>query len=225
MIDAKHLRARILAGAGAVIASMLACAPTAAQQPTSAQASAIRSACRSDYMANCAGVPTGGAAALACLQQNAAKTSPACQQALQAASGGAPAAKPAQSTPPPQSAAPAPAAPPAPDAGAWPHTVAGNNGIATIYQPQVISWPDRKTLNARIAMGITPTGAKAPVLGVIEVAFATQTDLAERTVVLTDPQLTSSRFPSLDTAQAAQFEDRSRRRSPIFHPSACHWPR
>jgi hypothetical protein len=46
------------------------------------------------------------------------------------------------------------------------------------------------------------------VLGVIEVAFATQTDVAERTVVLTDPKLVSSRFPSLDTAQAAQFEER-----------------
>ena len=45
-----------------------------AQQPTSAQASAIRSACRADYQANCAGVPTGGEAALACLQQNAAQT-------------------------------------------------------------------------------------------------------------------------------------------------------
>ena len=45
---------------------------------------AIRDACRSDFMANCAGVQPGGAAALACLQQNAAKTSPACQQALKA---------------------------------------------------------------------------------------------------------------------------------------------
>ena len=59
----------------------------AAQQPTQAQASAIRQACRGDYMANCSGVPTGGAAALQCLQQNAANVSPGCRQALQAASG------------------------------------------------------------------------------------------------------------------------------------------
>jgi hypothetical protein len=86
--------------------------------------------------------------------------------------------------------------------------VTGENGTATIYQPQVISWPDRRTLNARVAMGITPTGAKTPILGVIEVAFDTRTELAERTVILTDPKLISSRFPSADTAQAAQIEGR-----------------
>jgi hypothetical protein len=41
---------------------------TAAKQPTDAQVSAIRSACRSDYPKVCAGVPTGGAPALQCLE-------------------------------------------------------------------------------------------------------------------------------------------------------------
>ena len=210
MIDAKGRRAHLsVGGASAVVFLLLASVPAVAQQPTSAQASAIRSACRGDYQANCAGVPTGGAAALQCLQQNAAKTSPGCQQALQAVSGASAAApKPAA----PAGAAPpaAPAAPRAATGGSnpWPHVVTGENGTATIYQPQVISWPDRRTLNARVAMGITPTGAKTPILGVIEVAFDTRTELAERTVILTDPKLISSRFPSADTAQAAQIEGR-----------------
>ena len=59
-----------------------------AQQPSSAQISAIRSACRSDYPKVCAGVPTGGAPALQCLQQNKAKLSAACGQAVSAATGG-----------------------------------------------------------------------------------------------------------------------------------------
>ena len=46
-----------------------------AGQPTSAQISAIRSACRSDYPKVCAGVPTGGAPALQCLEKNKAKLS------------------------------------------------------------------------------------------------------------------------------------------------------
>src|SRR5436305_2530952 len=54
---------------------------TAAKQPPSAQPSAIRSACRSDYPKVCAAVPTGGAPALQCLEKNKAKLSPACQQA------------------------------------------------------------------------------------------------------------------------------------------------
>ena len=214
MIDAMSLAARFRAiAAGVLLASSLLAAPAHAQQPTSAQASAIRSACRSDYQANCAGVPTGGQAALACLKQNAAKTSPACQQALRAVGGTAAAAPATAPAPAAPVQAPAAGAPPmAPDrvAGTWPHTITGDRGSATVYQPQVISWPDHRTLNARAAIGITPTGAKSPILGVIEVAFTTQTELAERTVVLTEPRLVSSHFPSVDAAQAAQFDERIR---------------
>ena len=52
------------------------------QRPTPGQIAAIRQACRADYRAHCIGVPTGGAAALACLRRNAARVSPACQRAL-----------------------------------------------------------------------------------------------------------------------------------------------
>jgi hypothetical protein len=62
------------------------------KKPSSAQVAAIRSACRSDYMARCAGVPTGGAAALSCLQQNKSKLSARCQQAVNAVGGGSPGA-------------------------------------------------------------------------------------------------------------------------------------
>jgi hypothetical protein len=62
---------------------------TAAKKPTDAQVAAIRSACRADYPKVCAGVPTGGAPALQCLDKNKSKVSPPCQQALNAAGGGA----------------------------------------------------------------------------------------------------------------------------------------
>jgi hypothetical protein len=61
----------------------------AAKQPTSAQISAIRSACRSDYPKVCAGVPTGGAPALQCLEKNKAKLSAGCEKAVAAATSGA----------------------------------------------------------------------------------------------------------------------------------------
>jgi hypothetical protein len=66
-----------------------AAASTAAKKPSNAQVAAIRSACRSDYQKTCAGVPTGGAAALSCLETNKSKLSAACQQAVNAASGAA----------------------------------------------------------------------------------------------------------------------------------------
>src|SRR5262249_52854779 len=63
-------------------------APAAAappsQKPSSEQLSAIRAACRSDFMAHCSGVQPGGPAALKCLQQNAARVSAPCQTALAA---------------------------------------------------------------------------------------------------------------------------------------------
>ena len=75
-------------------------ASTAAKKPSSAQIAAIRSACRSDYQNVCAGVPTGGAPALQCLEKNKSKVSANCEKAVSAASGGAavPAAGGAAST-------------------------------------------------------------------------------------------------------------------------------
>ena len=88
--------------------------PAAAQQPSPTQVNAIRSACRGDFQAHCAGVQPGGSAALACLKKNVAGLSPACQKAVTAVGGAAaPAAEP-------PAAATAAAAPPAGAAAAAP---------------------------------------------------------------------------------------------------------
>ncbi|MDB5575677.1 MAG: hypothetical protein JWR80_853 [Bradyrhizobium sp.] len=77
-----------------------AAASTTAGKPSDAQVAAIRSACRSDYQKVCAGVPTGGAPALQCLEKNKAKVSAPCAQAVNAASGdAAPAAGGAAASP------------------------------------------------------------------------------------------------------------------------------
>jgi hypothetical protein len=60
----------------------------AARKPSQAQISAIKSNCRSDYPKVCAGVPTGGASALECLEKNKAKVSAACAKAVAAVGGG-----------------------------------------------------------------------------------------------------------------------------------------
>ena len=92
-----------------------AAAAVPAGQPSSAQISAIRSACRSDYPKVCAGVPTGGAPALQCLEKNKAKLSAGCEKAVSAASGGgAAAAAPAAGAAPAAAGAAAAAAPAAP---------------------------------------------------------------------------------------------------------------
>lgn len=86
--------------------------PAVAQQPTDEQRNAIRSACRSDYEANCASVPPGGAASLQCLQKNMSKLSGACKQAVNAIAPETAAPK-TETTTAPATPAPAKAATPA----------------------------------------------------------------------------------------------------------------
>jgi hypothetical protein len=77
-----------------------------AQQPSQAQASAIKQSCRSDYQANCSNVPAGGQASLQCLQQHLSALSPACQSAVNGASGGGSAHPPAAASQAPPAEAP-----------------------------------------------------------------------------------------------------------------------
>ena len=86
--------------------------PAFSQQPTDEQRSAIRSACRSDYEANCASVPPGGAASLQCLQKNMSKLSGACKEAVNSIEPAVAAPK-AETAPAPATPAPAKAAVPA----------------------------------------------------------------------------------------------------------------
>jgi len=110
--SAKTETAPAAATAKPAAAAPKAASGSATKQPSSAQASTIRSACRSDYPKVCAGVPTGGAPALQCLEKNKAKLSPACEQAVAAASGeGAAPAAGAAAAPAGAAAAAAPAAP------------------------------------------------------------------------------------------------------------------
>ncbi|WP_025032589.1 cysteine rich repeat-containing protein [Bradyrhizobium sp. DOA9] len=78
----------------------------AAKQPSPAQVSAIKSACRGDYPKVCASVPPGGAPAVECLEKNKAKVSAGCAKAVNAAFGVG-AAPPASGAAPAAEAAPA----------------------------------------------------------------------------------------------------------------------
>src|ERR687898_2662104 len=92
-------------------------APAFAQAPSQAQRDAIKSQCRSDYMAHCSSVPPGGEASLQCLQKNMSSLSSSCQSAVRAveapAAPAATTAKPAEPAPT-KPAAPAAATPAAP---------------------------------------------------------------------------------------------------------------
>jgi hypothetical protein len=106
---------------GALIAIAVTALTAAAEaQVTPEQQSAIRGACRSDFMSKCSGVTPGGKEALQCLQTNVTGLSAACKTAVSATipPPAAP-ARPVQAQTPPPAPAAAPAAPPpAPTAAA-----------------------------------------------------------------------------------------------------------
>jgi hypothetical protein len=125
-----------------------------AQQPTPAQQSAIKSACRSDFMAQCSGVTPGGKAALSCLQQHNSYLSAGCQQAI-GALGGAKSAPAASGTAPAATTAPAAAAP----AAAAPATGAPAAAAPTFTPRQEMAiarqecGPDFRALCRSVALG------------------------------------------------------------------------
>ena len=80
MIDTSRRAATLLVS---VVAAAFAMAqPAFSQGPTDAQRAAIKSQCRSDYIAHCSSITPGGAAALQCLQKNMASLSGGCQSAV-----------------------------------------------------------------------------------------------------------------------------------------------
>src|SRR3954462_14847546 len=87
-------------------AAMIAtAAPSLAQGPSQAQRDAIKSECRSDYMAHCSSIPPGGEASLQCLQKNMSSLAPGCQSAVKAVE--APATPKAESAPAAEAVKPA----------------------------------------------------------------------------------------------------------------------
>ena len=103
-----------------------------AQAPSQAQRDAVKSQCRSDYMAHCSSVPPGGEASLQCLQKNMSSLSSSCQSAVRAVEAPAApaAAKPAEAAPA-KPAAPAAATTAAPKS-AEPKAAAGEPTSAQI---------------------------------------------------------------------------------------------
>ncbi len=123
--------------------------PAFAQAPSQAQRDAIKTQCRSDYIAHCSSIHPGGEASLQCLQKNMSSLSPACASAVGAveAPAAAPkAAEPAPATTPkaestPPAAKPATAAPKAAATPATKGTTAAPAAAAATAAPVIATAP------------------------------------------------------------------------------------
>ena len=75
---------RMLTFAFFTATAVLGAASAYAQTATEAQKEALRSDCRSDFLAHCEGVSPGGVEAFECLVKNESSLSESCQAAVKA---------------------------------------------------------------------------------------------------------------------------------------------
>ena len=88
----------------------------------------------------------------------------------------------------------------------WPREMTLNGARIVYYQPQIDQWADYRTLDARMAISVTPAGGK-PTPGVVSIQARTDADKETRTVVISNIKLVDTRFPSVDTATDAKLDE------------------
>src|SRR5580704_9793763 len=86
----------------------------------------------------------------------------------------------------------------------WPREITQNGAHIVYYQPQIDRWADYRTLDARMAISVTPAGGK-PTPGVVSIQARTDADKETRNVVISNIKLTDIRFPSVDAAGDAKL--------------------
>src|SRR5207249_1645561 len=87
----------------------------------------------------------------------------------------------------------------------WPREKYSNGNRLIIYQPQVDDWKNFQELTWRMAVSLTPKGGKE-VVGVVEMKGNTDVGNVAKVVIITNPQVTGTHFPSLDQATAEKME-------------------
>jgi len=87
----------------------------------------------------------------------------------------------------------------------WPRERVQNGNRLTVYQPQVDDWKGFRELSWRMAVSLVPKGGKE-VLGVIEMKGTTEVDNVAKMVTITNPEVTKTYFPSMDSTTAEKME-------------------
>src|SRR6266496_789451 len=87
----------------------------------------------------------------------------------------------------------------------WPREQYQNGTRLIIYQPQVDDWKNFQDLSWRMAVSLTPKSGKT-VVGVVEMKGTTSINNVAKLVVISNPEITGTYFPSLDKATADKME-------------------
>src|SRR5216110_1829813 len=103
----------------------------------------------------------------------------------------------------------------------WPREKYSNGTLLIIYQPQVDDWKNFQDLSWRMAISLTPKGGKT-VLGVVEMKGNTNIDNVAKLVVISNPQVTGTYFPSLDNATKEKMDQLFKRFVPSTFSISLH---
>ncbi|MGB8839333.1 MAG: hypothetical protein WCC67_21480 [Candidatus Acidiferrales bacterium] len=87
----------------------------------------------------------------------------------------------------------------------WPREKSNASGSIIYYQPQLDEWKDFKLVEARMAVSIRPKDGQ-PTVGVIYVQATTDANTETRNVLMSNVQITATKFPSLDAAGSAAMD-------------------
>src|SRR5215467_4974957 len=88
----------------------------------------------------------------------------------------------------------------------WPRQHVRDGNRLIVYQPQVDDWNNFHDLTWRMAVSLTPKGGKEA-LGVVEMKGNTSIDNVSKLVLITNPQVTGTYFPSLDQATKEKMDE------------------
>jgi len=87
----------------------------------------------------------------------------------------------------------------------WPREKTSAEGALIYYQPQLDEWTNFRELTARMAVSIRAKTGQ-PTVGIVYLRARTDANLDTRNVVLSQLEITSTKFPSLDQDGAAAMD-------------------
>ncbi len=88
----------------------------------------------------------------------------------------------------------------------WPREYKTDGHEVIVFQPQIESWPEHKSMTAQAAIAVTPKGEKEPAYGGIQIETETETSLEDRTVLFKDLKLVKVWFPNADKEKSDSWE-------------------
>ena len=88
----------------------------------------------------------------------------------------------------------------------FPREVKGESGTVVIHTPQIDTWKDFASVEARVAIEVTPAGEDEAVYGVAEFSADTDPNLELRVVAVENMKILATSFPVADNARREQLD-------------------